>query len=139
MTRLTRALRGQVPANTTERIICDDGVFTDGWVVTDFRVFTTSIATGDDTEGLLAIDEDGCTGAFDASDSRQIGWSFFFIGANGGAVNSFIAPNHVVVRDLFVENFSGVPMNYVIDIERRTLTDDQAILALIQERSQDDL
>lgn len=138
MTRLTRALRGQVPPNTTERIICDDGVFTDGWVVTGFDCFPTA-ATGDDTQGLLAIDEDGCTGTWDAADSRQIAWSFMFIGTNGGNIGSFIAPNHVVVRDLFVQNFSGVAMNYVINIERRSLTDDQAILALIQERSQNDI
>lgn len=137
--RPTRTLRGKMRPNTTERVICDDGVFTDGWIVKDFRVFTTSISTGDDTEGLLAIDESGCTGGFDASDNRQIGWSFFFIGANGGAVNSFISENHVVVRDLWVQNFSGVNMNYIIDIERKDLSDDAAILALIQERSQDDL
>ena len=136
--RQQRALRGKLKANTIERVICDDGVATDGWVVTGFDCFPTA-ATGDDTQGLLALDEDGCTGGWDASDNRQIAWSFMFIGANGGNIGSFIAPNHVVVRDLFVENFSGVAMNYVITIERRSLSDDQAILALIQERAQDDI
>ncbi len=136
--RPTRTLRGKLRANSIERVICDDGVFTDGWVVTQFRCFPTA-ATGDDTQGLLSLDEDGCTGGWDASDNRQIAWSFMFIGTNGGNIGSFIADNHVVVRDLWVENFSGVAMNYIIDIERRSLSDDQAILALIQERAQDDL
>jgi len=125
-------------ANSIDRIIVDDGNANDGWVVTNFRTFPTA-ATGDDTQGLLSLDEDGCTGGWDASDNRQIAWSFMFIGTNGGNIGSFIARNHVVVRDLWIENFSGVAMNYVIDIERQVLSDDQAILALIQERSQDDL
>jgi len=133
-----RTLRGKLKANSIERIICNDGVFTDGWVVTGFDCFPTA-ATGDDTQGLLAIDQDGCTGGWDASDNRQIAWSFMFIGANGGNIGSFISNGHVVVRDLFVENFSGVPMNYIINIERVELSDDQAILALIQERAQDDI
>ena len=134
----SRTLRGKLKANTTERVIVDDGVFTDGWRVTAFRVFPTA-ATGDDAQGLLALDEDALTGGWDASDNRQIGGSFFFIGTNGGNIGAFIADNHVVVRDLFVQNFSGVAMNYIIDVERVSLSDDQAILALIQERAQDDL
>jgi hypothetical protein len=62
-----------------------------------------------------------------------------FVGTNGGDSNSFIAPGHVVIQDLWVENFGTDPMNFIIQVERRTLSDDQAILALIQERSQDDL
>ena len=134
----SRTLRGNLKAHTTERVIVDDGVFTDGCRVTAFRVFPTA-ATGDDAQGLLALDEDALTGGWDASDNRQIGWSFFFIGTNGGNIGAFIADNHVVVRDLFVQNFSGVAMNYIIDVERVSLSDDQAILALIQERAQDDL
>ena len=136
--KLTRTLRGKLKANSIQRIIVDDGNANDGWVVTNFDAFPTA-ATGDDTQALLSLDEDGCTGGWDASDNRQIAWSFMFIGTNGGNIGSFIARNHVVVRDLWIENFSGVATNYVIDIERQVLTDDQAVLALIQERSQDDL
>lgn len=136
--REVRTLRGKLKANSTERVIMDDGVFTDGWVVVGFDVFPTS-GTGLDVQGLLSLDEDGCTGGWDASDNRQIAWSFMFIGTNGGATDSWIVPSHVVVRDLWIENFSNDPMNYLIRIERQYLSDDQAILALIQERSQDDL
>ena len=114
-------------------------MFTDGWVVTAFRVFPSQ--PGDsDVQGLLSLDEDGCTGAWDASDNRQIAWSFMVgDGFGRGDQGSFIARNHVVVRDLWIQNFGATAMNYVIDIERQDLTDDQAILALIQERAQDDL
>ena len=136
--RSVRALRGKLKAGEKRRVIVDDGRFTDGWVVTGFDCFPTN-ATGPDVQGLLAIDEDGLTTGWDASDNRQIAWSFMFVGTNGGDSNSFIAPGHVVIQDLWVENFGTDPMNFIIQVERRTLSDDQAILALIQERSQDDL
>ena len=131
-------LRGQLDANTTTRLIVDDGRFTEAWQVVAFDVFPTA-GTGDDTQGILAIDEDGLTGAWDASDNRQIGWSFMFIATGGGTHGSWIDDNNLVVRDLFIQNFSGVAMNYLIRVERRMITDDQAILALIQERAQDDV
>lgn len=140
-----RTLRGKIRAANVvtgdtgiERLIVDDGVFTDAWKVTGFDVFPTN-GEGLDTQGLLAIDESGLTGGWNAADSRQIAWSFMFIGTNGGTANSWIVPDHIVVRDLWIQNFSAEPMNYLIRVERQTLSDDQAILALIQERSQDDL
>jgi len=142
---VVRTLRGKIrPANPAtgdtgkDRIIVDDGVFTDGWKVVGFDCFPTN-GTGLDVQGLLSLDEDGLTGGWDASDNRQIAWSFMFTGANGGEARSWIVPDHVVVRDLWIQNFSADPMNYLVRVERTTLSDDQAILALIQERSQDDL
>jgi hypothetical protein len=125
-------------ATGKERIIVDDGVFTDAWKVVGFDCFPKS-GTGQDVQGLLSLDEDGLRGIWDASDNRQIAWSFMFIGTNGGTANSWIVPDHVVVRDLWIQNFSQDAMNYLIRVERQSLSDDQAILALIQERSQDDL
>ena len=143
--REVRTLRGLIlpfdPASGRtgkERIIVDDGVFTDGWTVTGFDVFAKS-GTGPDVQGILSLDEDGLKGVWDASDNRQIAWAFMFIGTNGGTANSWIVPDHVVVRDLWIQNFSQDPMNYLIRVERQKLSDDQAILALIQERAQDDL
>lgn len=143
--KVVRTLRGKIrpqdgATGTTgkDRIIVDDGVFTDGWRVVGFDVFPTA-ATGDDVQGLLSLDEAGLTGGWDASDNRQIAWSFMFVGTAGGDSRSFIVPDHVVIRDLWIQNFGSTPMNYLIRVERQTLSDDQAILALIQERSQDDI
>ena len=136
--RDVRVLRGQLDPNTTARLIVDDGNFTDAWQVVGFDVFPTS-ATGDDTQALLAIDEGGLTGAWDASDNRQIAWSFMFIDTGGGEHGSWIDERNLVVRDLYIENFSGVATNYLIRVVRRNISDDQAILTLIQERAQDDL
>lgn len=133
-----RILRGKLKGNGKERVIVDDGRFTDAWQVVGFDAFPTN-GTGLDVQGILSLDEDGLTGGWDASDNRQIAWSFMFIGTNGGSEHSWIDDRNLVVRDLWIENFSTDPMNYIIRIRRRHISDDQAILSLIQERSQDDL
>ena len=135
--RTERELCGKIKSMTNERVIVDDGVFTDAWEVVGFDVFPTNGA-GPDVQAILALDEDGLTGGWDASDNRQIGWGFMFIGTNGGAVRSWIR-RHVVVRDLWIQNFGPEPLNYVIRVQRRAISEDQAILALLQERSQDDI
>lgn len=144
--RVTRTLRGKVrPENAATgdtgkvRVIVDDGVFTDGWRITGFDCFPTS-ATGPDVQGILSISEDGLTGGWDASDNRQIGWSYQIgDGFGRGDGRSYFLPDHVIVRDLWVQNFGTDAMNYLIRVERQVLSDDQAILALIQERAQDDI
>ena len=135
--RTERELCGKIKAGVKERIIVDDGQFTDAWEVVGFDCFPTN-GLGADVQAILALDEGGLISGWDASDNRQIGWGFMFIGTNGGAVKSWIR-KHVVVRDLWIENFGPEPLNYVIRVQRRELSEDQAILALIQERSQDDL
>ena len=132
-----RELCGKIKAGVKERLIVDDGRFTDAWEVVGFDVFSTN-GTGPDVQAILSLDEDGLTGGFDASDNRQIGWGFMFIGTNGGALKSWVR-KHVICRDLWIENFSADPLNYIVRVRRRQISDDQAILALIQERSQDDL
>jgi hypothetical protein len=52
-------------------------------------------------------------------------------------------PEHVVLRDLYIQGtVSGAGgssvINYLIELEMIELTDDQAVLTLIKERSQDD-
>lgn len=135
--RTDRELCGKIKSGEKVRLIVDDGRFTDAWEVIGFDVFATNGA-GPDVQAILALDEDALGGGWDASDNRQIGWGFMFIGTSGGAVNSWIR-RHVVVRDLWIENFGPDPLNYIVRVQRRELSEDQAILALIQERSQDDL
>ena len=135
--RTERELCGRLAPNTIERLIVDDGRFTDAWEVVGFDVFATN-GTGPDVQAVLSLSEKGLKAEWDASDNRQIGWGFMFIGTNGGAIKSWIR-KHVVVSDLWIQNFGGDPLNYVVRVRRRDITDDQAILALIQERSQDDL
>lgn len=135
--RNERELCGLLAGNTIERLIVDDGNFTDAWEVVGFDVFSTN-GTGPDVQATLAINEKGLKASWDASDNRQIGWGFMFIGTNGGTVRSWVR-KHVIVSDLWIQNFGVDPLNYIVRVRRRQISDDQAILALIQERSQDDL
>ena len=58
-----------------------------------------------------------------------------------GGWEGAIDPNTVIIQDMWIYGSSsaGSVINYMIEIERVTLSDDQAILSLIQERGEDDL
>jgi hypothetical protein len=61
-------------------------------------------------------------------------------GALEGGQISVIDPDHVIIQDLWIRNENAVDeVNYLIELEPVDLNDDQAILSLIKERSQDDL
>lgn len=134
---MRHSLRGKLKANEKRRLIVDDGRFTHGDVVESFRVWNTAVSSGNDVEAVLGLSEDSLVGANAAEDNGQIGWSFQFIGTNGGLDGSIIDPDHLVVRDLWIENISGAPCNFLIVLRPTTITEDQAVLALIKEVSQD--
>ena len=134
---MRHSLRGKLRANEKRRLIVDDGRFTHGDIVESFRVWNTAVSSGNDVEAVLALSEDSLVGANAAEDNGQIGWSFQFIGTNGGLDGSIIDPDHLVVRDLWIENISGAPCNFLIVLRPTTITEDQAVLALIKEVSQD--
>jgi hypothetical protein len=130
-------------AGEIRRLIVDDGRFTDGWIVESFDVASTDPGSALDPHAVLCIDEGGCTGNWDWADNRQIAWAFFSNETGTGAGQSITygswVSEHVVVTDLFIECFSTVGCNFMITIRRHELTEDEAILALIKERAQDDL
>jgi hypothetical protein len=137
-----RTLRGLLPDGEIRKLIVDDGNFNQGYKVLEFHVFTTSLTGSRDVNCVLGLDSD-MKQVFDASDNRQIGWASQQnnIGAQEGLGNfSLVDPDHIVLRDLYVANFSpaGGYANYLIIVEPVELTDDQAVLTLIKERSQDD-
>jgi hypothetical protein len=59
-----------------------------------------------------------------------------------GAQFELIDPTHIVVRDLYVGISSAVAtgttyFNYYVELEEVALTDNQAVLAIVQEEAQD--
>jgi hypothetical protein len=141
--KIRRTMRGRLSAGETRRLIVDDGRFTDGWVVESFSVVSTDPGTSADPHMVLCIDEGGMTGNWDFADNRQIAWAFMSSEVGTGAGQSITygswVSEHVVVTDLFIQDFSTSGGNYIITIRRQELTEDEAILALIKERAQDDL
>jgi hypothetical protein len=73
-----------------------------------------------------------------AGDNRQIAWTTGEHSPNGSmAYRTFIDPNHVVNRDLFINaNCTGGLWNWLIIFEEYTLSDDEAIVQIIKETSQ---
>lgn len=134
----TFTLRGRVAANTKKDLIVDDGRFNHGMIVKEF--YAWGVTQGTDIEVALCLREDNVGSNWDASNSNQIAWAAQ-VGTAGTRLFNFnlIDPDHVVVRDLILNNFSSDVANYLVILESRSLSDDQAILALIKERGQDDL
>jgi len=137
-----RTLRGRLATSELRRLIVDDGRLNHGYRVVSFVVFPYAPAGAtQQTPVTLGLDYDMGPN-MDASDNRQIGWAVTVYGTGsleGGQI-SVIDPDHIVIRDLYIRNEnSNDEVNYLIELEAVDLTDDQAILTLIKERSQDDL
>jgi hypothetical protein len=134
-----RTLRGRVAAGETKRLIVDDGRLNHGMKVKEFHVWAISKASSDDPECSLGLDYD-MSPNWDASDNRQIAWAGMTTTVTTRLMDfSLIDPDHIVIQDLWIQNFGSDPANYLVLLEPVELTDDQAILSLIKERSQDDL
>jgi hypothetical protein len=130
-------LRGQLEANELRRLILDDGMFTEGHKIESFEVWAISIASGDDPAAILALSDKIGT-EFDAGDSRQIGWAMQTTSATSRIMSfNTLDPDHVILRDLYIRNISAHPANYLITVVPIKITEDQAVLQLIKESSQD--
>lgn len=152
-----RVLRGQIlpfSIGGAVNIIQDDTNFNDAWRITKFVVSyydpTTSSAGNRDSIGLLATHEEAFVGNvasvfnWNWQDRRQVAWAGMdFQGDTSvGITFQLIDPQHIVVRDLWVgisasNETSVTRYNYFIELERVKLDDNQAVMAIVQEESQD--
>lgn len=134
-----RSLRGLLTDTNIKQLVVDDGQLTQGYVVEEFYVWVDGTGA-DGVYAVLGKEYDMRPGG-DASDSRQIAWAGNGWGSGGtptGDSFSVIDPDHVVLRDLYIQNISNDPCNYLIVLRQKNLSDDESILQLIKERSQDD-
>jgi hypothetical protein len=156
-----RVLRGQLQGLSLSsggpvNLVVDDGNFNDAWRVTRFVVAyydPTGTATGNrDSIGVLATHEDALYSKLPPStsvgwnwdDRRQVAWAGMDFQGDTSVGQTFelIDPQHVVVRDLYLGisasfETSTAVYNYFIELERVTLNDNQAVMAIIQEEAQD--
>ena len=135
----THTLRGRLANGEKKDLIIDDGRHNHGMKIKEFYVW--GIDNDSAAEMALCLNTENVGSQFDASNSNQIAWASQ-TGAAGVPTNSsfsLIDPNHVIVQDLVLNNFGSTVGNYLVIMEQVELTDDQAILALIKERQQDDL
>ena len=136
-----RTLRGRLTDTTVRRIIVDDGRTNHGYKVKSFKVWCDPTAANG-VFASLGLSFDMPSGAR-ADDNRQIAWSGnTFSSATsslGASLFEIVDPDHVVITDLYIVAINSEGTNYLIEVEPVTLNDDEAILALIKERSQDDI
>ena len=140
-----RTLRGQLIEGDNKRLIVDDGRLNHGYKVVSFHIAADITESSNDAFATLSLAYDSDL-AWDWSDNRQIGWAGTYMPGTSGvnAPYSLIDPDHIVVMDLYIQGRVGAgggtsPINYLIELETVDLTDDQTIITLIKERSQDDI
>ena len=140
-----RTLRGQFVEGTVKRLVVDDGRLNYGYKVVNFVISAGVSGTGYDSQAVLSLDYDS-PATWNWGDNRQIGWASQRVAdvSGGQPVFSVLDPDHVVIMDLYIQGIvqtggGSDVINYLIELEQVELSTDQAILALIKERSQDDL
>lgn len=137
-------LRGQVREGEVKRLIVDDGDLNNGHRVKSFTVIGRNpVDPAADCFATLSLDYDAPL-LWEFGDNRQIGWAAVQLSQAPHAPFSLIDPNHIVIRDLYIQGQMGASggseiINYLIELVPVTLSDDEAVLQLIKERSQDDL
>lgn len=124
----------------TYRIRLQDGDFTTGFRVASFRIWPGGWATDSaDCFGILSTVEDSTLNAFnpDAGENTQIAWA-----ANGTTVSeeitsefSLIDPDHLVVDDLHIAVRGDVGTNYMITMEKYSIDEWKAALAMARKSS----
>lgn len=140
-----RTLRGQVAEGVVKRLIVDDGRLNHGYKVVKFICSTDVTQTSPaNVAAVLSLDYDTPVN-WDWSDNRQIAWSSTttYSQSEAGPPFTLVDLDHVVIMDLYIQgqvfgSGGSDVYNYYIELEPMELTNDQAILSLIKERSQDD-
>jgi hypothetical protein len=153
-----RVLRGKT--NTyqyggAQHLVLDDGDFNNAWRVVKFVIapsdITNSSVGSRDCAAVLATHAEAVIGdvstviGWNWEDRRQVAWTAIEINGDttvGAWSFGLIDPQHVIVRDLYLaisaqSGFSATEFVYFIELERVTLNDNQAVMAIIQEESQD--
>lgn len=136
-----RTLRGRLTDTIIRRIIVDDGRTNHGYRIKEFYVWCDPNAA-DGVFGTLGTQHDMLPGAR-ADDNRQIAWAGNTWSSSSSTPStgawSVVDPGHVVITDLYIQSATNEGTNYLVVLEPVVMSNDEAILQLIKERSQDDL
>jgi hypothetical protein len=138
-----RTLRGTVEDNNeVRRLVVDDGNTNHGYKVVKFYILSINPQTSTgDAVGTLSKQFDGAR-TWTLGDNRQIAWAGHTMIGSGApdAVMSVVDPDHVILGDLYVwgTGTGTTPgYQYMVELETMDLNNDEAVLQLIKERSQD--
>jgi len=137
----TYTARGIVDHQSTQRIKLFDGKFDTGYRVVGFKVAPSNVTGNVSCTGILFTDDDGSTSdAFNWADNIQIAWAGTRGDFNDGLQAGFeaIDDDNLIVEDLFIRchGSDAAPINYMITLEKYSITDWQGALAMVRSQSQ---
>ena len=139
-----RTLRG-IATGGQKKYILQNDLRNVGWRVTKFYLWPNNMDANNYCWGKLWIGDDqgGSLGFSDAADNRAIAWGS--AGGGGPAPGAHLAsrwsiidPDHIITNTLMIHSGTAESIAYLVELEMTALTDDQQVMALIKERSQDD-
>ena len=130
--------------NVFNRIILDDGDFTTGYRLLEFKIMPRDVKTAaNDVAAKLCTDDTGSSdGAiWDWSDNREIAWCSTETRVSFGPsfTNMTVDPDNLIVQDCFIAYghvSTDSPVNYFLRFEKYDITDSQGALAMVRNRSQ---
>ena len=143
-----RTLRGQITVVggvARKNIIVSDGLVNLGLKINKFIVWWENTPSGvladRQVTAILSLDTIITGSNMNAADNRQFAWfQSSMAAATGGIFQPFVIidPDHIVNRDLFLtmDNSSAGVYNYLIEAQVVELSDDEAIITIIKETSQ---
>ena len=141
-----RTLRGSITGsgNLKRTLLLDDGLINQGYRITGFFVWCGDLLDAN-CKATLSSKSKVAGSVQDAAVNTEIAWStacqemVAATGRNTVTRDNIVDEDHIVNRDLFISITSGsedVTWNYLIVMEARSLSDDEAILAIIREEAQ---
>ena len=141
-----RTLRGSIygNGNLKRTLLLDDGLINQGYRITGFFVWCGELLDGN-CKATLSSQPKVAGSPQDASINTEIAWTSFVQEMAATSIRSSVQQDpvidldHVVNRDLYLSfntNNIDLTWNYLIVMEARKLSDDEAILAIIREEAQ---
>jgi len=135
-----RTLRGVVTGSTKKEIFTND-LRNVGWRVKSFKIWPNDMDNNPYVSSKLWIGDDagGSLQFSGAGDNRAIGWAAGGGGPATPQIWSALDPDHIVTEALHVLNHTTESAAYLVELEYMELSDNQEIMAIIKQRSQDTL
>ena len=128
------SMRGQLGPSDTRTLIMDDGIFTQGHVITKLTIIGGNNGSLP-AEVVLSYSSTMPT-SIDFEDSDQIGWALWDADTTTGNRHFFlIDPEHAGLQDLFIHSL-GAACNYLVELQPVDFTEAQGVLQLIKHARQ---
>jgi hypothetical protein len=139
----------ETEAGTPQLISLNDGLFTTGYRVIGFRIWSSNYngSSNPDCVGKLSKNEFGVTTADDfmrADDDNQIAWAASAGSSDGGlgfAESAVVDKDNLIIEDLYVyvrtTGTAGNAINYLVEFEKYEITDWQGALTMARDKAQE--